>query len=255
MRGAFKNEHERNQHRSSWKIKASLRSAEEKPVIQFFSRMLKFPAAVAAASFDVMARIVRDMQQTFDRNVDVVAEGMAQTLMGKPEDGEQRSQETDDAGSEVAADESDESIPTTKKDGGNMGDWDGNDQDLSGEDVKVVQYRIIFTKRDYEATLYEHEETVAYPTNGGSFGALMISRFMGDLAKNGRKLPEIWQDSVDELKYPPCDLISDGKYFGIPYDDQKYITFLYKVMGRVDRQEKEYDKEQIKILDQIRRRL
>lgn len=225
-------------------------------MIHFFSRMLKFPVAMVAASFDIMARIVRDMQQTFDRNLDVVAEGMSQTFTDTPEDAERQLQGTEGGDATVIVHGTDESIPTTNRNGGNMGDWDGNDQDLSGDDVKVVQYRIVFTKRDYEATLHEDEETVAYPTNGGSFGALMISRFIADLAQNGRKVPSPWKHSADLLKYPQGDdLVHDERYWGIPFDDQKYIAFFYKVMGRVERQEKEYDKEQIRLLDQIRQRL
>jgi hypothetical protein len=221
-------------------------------VIQFFSQMLKLPVAAVAAGLEVVARIVRDVQQTFDRNVDVLAESMAQSLMDQTDT---QSQGAEDTGQLVTQEGIAESDPTTQKHGGNMGDWDGQDQDLSGEDLKVVQYRIIFTKRDYEATLYEHEETVNYPTNGGSYGGLKVAQFMGELKERGRKLPQKWQDTDDELKYPPDKFIEDGRYHGIPEDDQRYITFLYEVIRHVEREEKEYDKEQVKILDQIRRRL
>jgi hypothetical protein len=36
-------------------------------VIQFFSQMLKLPVAAVAAGLEIVARIVRDVQQTFDR--------------------------------------------------------------------------------------------------------------------------------------------------------------------------------------------
>jgi hypothetical protein len=224
-------------------------------VIQFFSQMLKFPVAAVAAGFEIMARVMRDMQQTFDRNVDVVAEGMAQSLREQTAETGTQVQDPEGTSKVVTGNRIDESDSTTQKAGGNMGDWDGQDQDLSGEDLKVVQYRIIFTKRDYEATLSEHEETVNYPTNGASYGGLKVAQFMGDLREHGRKLPQSWQDNDEELKYPPDKFIKDGRYYGIPEDDQRYITFLYEVIRHVEREEKEYDKEQVKILDQIRRRL
>ena len=224
-------------------------------MIQFFSQMLKLPVAAVAAGLEIVARIARDVQQTFDRNVDVVAEGMAQSLMDQTAAADIQSQAAEGTGQVVTQDGIAESDPATQKHGGNMGDWDGRDQDLSGDDLKVVQYRIIFTKRDYEATLYENEETINYSTNGASFGAEMISNFTTDLVQNGREIPNNWKDSEDEMNYPPDDYIRDGRYYGIPSDDRKYITFLYEVKGRFDRQEKEYDKEQVKILEQIRRRL
>jgi hypothetical protein len=227
-------------------------------VIQFFRRMLKLPVAAAAAGFDIMARIMRDMQQTFDRSVDVVAQGVAESLMDPPTEGEEQSHETGDTGQQITSSGSDESIPT-KRDGGNMGDWDTPDQDLGGEDLKVVRYRIIFTKRDFEDDLERGEETVNYPTNGGSFGGLKVSQFMGTLMPNGRPLPPSWRDGCypwrewREQHDPPN--ADPSRYYGIPDEDLRYITFLYEVLRHVEREEKEYDKEQVRTLRSIRDRL
>jgi hypothetical protein len=223
-------------------------------VIQFFSQMLKVPIAAAVAGFEIFTRIMRDMQQTFDRSVDTVAQEVAQSLKDVLADTQTLSQggTVDEV---VPQDGIEHPDSTVQANGGNMGDWDARDQDLSGEDLKVVQYRIIFTKRDYEATLYEHEETLNYPTDGGSYGGLRVAQFMGRLGKNGREVPSNWRDG-NKPKYPPEEeLVRDGKYFGIPEDDQRYITFIYQVVRHVEREEKEYDKEQVRILGQIRDRL
>src|SRR6476646_6998407 len=113
--------------------------------------MLKMPVAAFTASLKIVARIMRDSQQTFERGVDAVAEGVVQTLSNAP--------------ASVQMDEGRPAIPVgvaatdsaTSTEGGSMAD-----QDLSGDDLKVVRYRIIFTKRDYEGTLDEGEDTVNY---------------------------------------------------------------------------------------------
>jgi hypothetical protein len=228
-------------------------------VIQFFSQMLKFPIAAVAAGFEIMARVMRDMQQTFDRNVDVVADGMAQSLMDQALDTGTQSQGAGDAGEVAARNGIDESDPTTQKAGGNMGDWDTPDQDLGGEDLKVVRYRIIFTKRDFEDDLKKGEETVNYPTNGGSFGGLKVAEFINELRLEGKPLPSTWitgcypwKSYRDENDPPNAD---PRKYYGIPPEDHRYITFLYEVLRHVEREEKEYDKEQVRILRGIQERL
>jgi hypothetical protein len=211
--------------------------------------MLKLPVAVVAAGFEIMARVMRDMQRTFDRNVDVVAGGMAQSLMDQSPDTGSQSQGARDAGEVAASNGIDESDPTTQKDGGNMGDWDGQNQDLSGEDLKVVRYRIIFTKRDYEDDLDGGEETINYPTNGGSYGGLKVAQFMKKVAAKQVPRPASWKENC----YPP-DAAGDADW-DFPADDLRYITFLYEVIRRVEREEKEYDKEQVRILRGIQERL
>jgi len=218
-------------------------------VIQFFSQLLKFPVAAVAAGFEIMARVMRDMQQTFDRNVDVVAEGMAQSLIDQAPDTGTQSPGAGDAGEVAASNEIDDSDHTTQKAGGNMGDWDGKDQDLGGDDLKVVRYRIIFTKRDYEDDLDDGEETINYPTNGGSYGGLKVFQFMKKVAAKQIPRPAVWEENC----YPP-DAKSDTDW-EFPADDLRYITFLYEVIRRVEREEKEYDKEQVRILRGIQERL
>lgn len=122
-------------------------------------------------------------------------------------------------------------------------------QDLGGDDLKVVRYRIIFTKRDYEATLYEGEETVSYPTDGGSYGGLKVAQFFRRVSLHQISRPQKWIDA----NYPPNT--TSNTDWEIPDEDQRYVTFLYEVLGRIEREEAEYDKQKVKILGEIRDRL
>src|SRR6266478_1274122 len=90
-------------------------------VIRFFTQVLKFPVAAVAAGFEIVARILRDVQQTFDRSVDAVAEGMVQNLRDTDAGADTPGMETD-AGQMGTQNGIDNSGPAVQTDGGNMAD-------------------------------------------------------------------------------------------------------------------------------------
>ena len=120
-------------------------------------------------------------------------------------------------------------------------------RDLSGEAPKFVTYSIVFTKRDFEATLqHEREEVVDYDTDGGSFGALKVSEFLHSL--NDRlSVPHEWRDGAggrpgpdEEYGYlPSIEEDGVGTYSNIPDEDRKYIRFLYAVTCRMQKPDHE----------------
>jgi len=125
------------------------------------------------------------------------------------------------------------------------------DQDLSGADtLKLVRYKILFVKRDYEAVLTEEkEELVAYDTTGPAWAALKICDFMGSL-KLARR-PAKWSEKHCDYYYPPG---ISGEYIEeIPECDHKYIQIYFEVLQRWERQSAEYDREQVEALRGIRR--
>jgi hypothetical protein len=133
-----------------------------------------------------------------------------------------------------------------------------NDQDLSGDDLKYVIWSIAFTKPGFECVLEpQHEEIVAYSADGASFAALKIAKFL-ERARHGHAAkPESWNDT-----YPPPvskttarreaiatnpaasasiddTTASSDRGWRIPAEDQKYITFLYRVDRRLPKQDVE----------------
>jgi hypothetical protein len=118
------------------------------------------------------------------------------------------------------------------------------DMDMSSDELKVVRYRIIFKKRDYETELETGEALVNYSTDGGSYGALKIMEYFEKVAAGAVRKPAKWAQT-GYLKNQP------ELRWKIPLDDRKYIGFLYEVIRREERQEKEYDREQVKALREI----
>jgi len=81
-----------------------------------------------------------------------------------------------------------------------------DDQDLSGDDLKTVRYRVLFTKRDLEAELDRGEQVINYPTSGGSLGALKISEFNEKLKAKKVKRPSTGNPRTTHLPTRPKGL-------------------------------------------------
>ncbi len=205
--------------------------------------MMKLPMAAFVCTTEVFVNTARELQRIADQGIDAMAGWILPAIGGAPAGAEfpPGPEGARPAGSDIP----DNAPPATYKETQVM-----NDQDLSGDDLKYVSYTILFTKRDLEAPLErEQQDVVNYSTNGGSYGALKIAKFIYKVAQGKVKRPAAWRDS----DYPP-DAQNDN-HWKIPEDDLKYITFIYSVDRRLPRQEAEYDKDQVKVLKEIRNRL
>lgn len=124
----------------------------------------------------------------------------------------------------------------------------GEDQDLSGDDLKYVVWSILFSKPGYEAVLEPQQtELVNYSSDGNSFAAMKIAKFL-EKARNGRsERPALWTekaypaDATPPSRRAEGNIISSGTERGwrIPADDQKYIRFVYRVDRRLPKEELE----------------
>ena len=144
------------------------------------------------------------------------------------------------------------------------------DQDLSGDDLKYVIWSILFTKPGYECILQkQQEELVNYAADSSTFAAVKIARFL-DSARHGHSdRPEAWsergypsdapngksnrkeKESTTVITTPGSTTIASSssaearssssdkndKGWRIPSEDQKYITFVYRVERRLPKQE------------------
>jgi hypothetical protein len=121
------------------------------------------------------------------------------------------------------------------------------DQDLGGEDLKVVRYRIVFTKPGLEVIFKEEQEIINYATNGGSLGGLKLGQFMGRVARGEVDRPDTWMESGNE--YPPGATGTRG--WQIPEEDLRYIEFQYEVIRREPWQGPDGDRDRERVLSHI----
>jgi hypothetical protein len=212
-------------------------------MVRFFSQMMKLPVAAFASGMEMLARAMREIQKSFDQSVDAMSDGLAETLGGAANDG---GGDVDAAPADTSGnafkDGAGVTLQTMSEEESGMGD-----QDLSGDDLKIVRYRIIFTKRDYEATLEKSEEEVVdYPTNGASFGGLKVAEFLAKVERDEVDKPPEWKGKPYPKRHAP------NRGWRIPREDRRYIMFLYEVIRRVEREEAEYAKDKVRVLRDIR---
>lgn len=140
------------------------------------------------------------------------------------------------------------------------------DRDLSDEMLKLVRYKVLFVRREYETAFEEQEDLVQDNMDPGSFTAWKIATFIQDLSKKETPVPRKWigfdpQTGNEEVKYPGAGFVesrndtSNGQSFyltGFPDDDKKYLRVYFEVLDRYPREAFKYEEQQIHVLEEIR---
>ena len=124
-----------------------------------------------------------------------------------------------------------------------------SDKNLRDDMLKLVQYKILFLKRDYEHAFQEQEELVTDNLDEAGYTAWKIAAFIQQLGEKRHTIvPENWKH------YPPHDpqYREGSTLVGFPEEDKKYLRVYYKVLDRWPREAFNFEEEQIKVLKQIR---
>jgi hypothetical protein len=119
------------------------------------------------------------------------------------------------------------------------------DQDLSGDDIKVVRYRIMFTKRDLEHVFDSGEDIVTHDLSAGDFIGQKLGDFLEKLKAHKVEPPKKWE----QANYPPK--AKSDKDWELPDDDRHFLRVFIEVLQRIPREEPEYDRDQVKVLREI----
>jgi hypothetical protein len=133
------------------------------------------------------------------------------------------------------------------------------DRDLRDDTLKLVRYKILFVKRDYEVAFPEEEELVHDNMDGTSFAAWKVAEFIQRMHKDGVRPPARWQSRG----YPVASdaatfgefFQSDGRLTSLPEEDKKYLRVYYEVLERYPREKFRHEEQQIRVLEQIRDRI
>ena len=136
------------------------------------------------------------------------------------------------------------------------------DKNLNDDMLKLVRYKVLFIKRDYEFAFPEQEDLVHDNLDGNSFTAWKIAEFIQDLARVkseksaedkarvGIRVPKAWKT------YPTAGKYTDNGYLtGIPDQDKKYLRIFYEVLERFPRERFMHGEREIEVLGEIRDRM
>lgn len=219
--------------------------------------MIKRPAAAFSSSIEMLGQRIG-----WNRRIDAIFSRLAHTLSKTPQS--RHCLETDVPGPVVTSDNANddqrkfrngeimsdqppaaaeatyagEARPSPVQEAGAC------DTDLSDDMLKLVQYKILFIKRDYEAVFPEREEFVPDNLSRSAYIAWKIAEFIQNLDEIER--PGQWSEN----NYPPG--VKGNTIRRLPEDDKKYLQVYYKVLARYTRGKYRYEKNQIKALKQIR---
>jgi len=200
---------------------------------------LKLPLTAFIYSMEMLVRTMQGLQQIADQGIDVVIRGDAPTSGDKPES---ESDSKNGRTISMAEPATGNNAQTTPKEETKMSEID--DKDLSGDDLKLVRYKILFIKRDYEHAFPEREDLVAADIDETGFTAWKIAEFIQRLTET--PIPDKWKSKG----YPPG---ATGRHIDrLPEDDKQYLRLFYQVLDRFPREEADYEASQIKVLEQIR---
>lgn len=123
-----------------------------------------------------------------------------------------------------------------------------NDRNLRDDLLKLVRYKVLFVKREYEHAFAEQESLIAENLNDAAFTAWKAAEFVQQLANGSTKVPEIWLTR----NYPPPKYRAGSILKGLPDEDKKYLRVFYQVIERYPREKFKFEEQQIEVLEQIR---
>jgi hypothetical protein len=230
-------------------------------MMRLLGQMMKLPVAAFVYGMEMLVKVIKDVQKTADQGVDTMVNGIAQGLGAAPRGhddltidapasaGSQAVGQTADtqAGLDIGARTSGivaaDAKPTLRE------EKKMPDTNLSDDMLKLVRYKILFVKRDYEHAFPEVEELVSDNLNPTAYTAWKIAEFIQTLARGTTDVPRKWTDGY------PNNYRKGGKLIGFPEDDKKYLRVYYEVLDRYVREPFKYEEEQIDVLKEIRDKL
>jgi len=188
-------------------------------MLQFLNQMLKLPLSAFVFGMEMFVQTMQGMQRLAEQGIDAMLGGVAQTL-GEPSRQGSDLQDTEPpvVTDGVVEDDADK----TPKEENKM-----SDNSLSNDRVKVVEYYILSIRPDYEHILPNFPKVKVFTDTmtPEDFAAWVIAEYFQE------------HPHAVEPEY------------------KKFVRVCYEVICTFDKQEADYDKEQIQVLKEIARRI
>lgn len=222
-------------------------------IVRVFGQLLMLPFAAFIYGMEVLIKTMQGIQQVSNQSMEVMA-GPQSQFKGLPEvrAAPTASQEPEAVSHIHSNDAISGNTETIYKKEEKLLSTDGTstnglDKDLHDDMLKLVRYKILFVRREYEVAFPEKEDLVPDNMDGSAFTAWKIAEFIQDVENNHVRAPQKWIDK----KYPGP--LKPGDYLdGIPHEDKKYLRVYYEVLERYPREKFKYEEQQIKVLEDIR---
>jgi hypothetical protein len=229
-------------------------------VARVFGQLLMLPVAAFVYGVEMLIKTMQGIQQVSNQGIEVMAgpQSRPDRLPEARADPIAPANETSTDSDNTAGPTSDrtetideEENPLTMNDNCSA----GQEKDLHDDMLKLVRYKILFVRREFEVAFPEQEDLVSDNMDGSAFTAWKIAEFIQNLvikdsgpAPAGHtRVPQKWIDKKYAEEY-----WRDGYLTGIPHEDKKYLRVYYEVLERYPREKFKYEEQQIRVLEEIR---
>ncbi len=224
-------------------------------VLWLMGQMFMIPVAAMVYSVDLLVRAMQGMQRAANRGLDVAvgheSQPPAENVVGPVSESTSESLTPNSEETKIGVVRA-ATIQKEEKTLGNDGGVIALDKDLHDDMLKLVRYKILFVKREYEHAFPEQEDLVSDNMDGSAFTAWKVAEFIQHLARGTTLVPEKWGE-----RYPSDrdKFVRDGKLIGFPDHDKKYLRVYFEVLDRYPREKFKYEEKQIEVLKEIRDKL
>lgn len=239
------NQYERNQERDT-------AGRSSTGMIWLFGQMMMLPLTVFVYGMELFVKTIQGRQSVPDEGINVMT-GRATHL--PYETTGNRSEPTSSTLTSVTGGIAKDAAQPIPKETNDM-----NDRDLSDSDMlKLVRYKILFIKRDYEVAFPEVEELVSDDLTDTAYTAWKVAEFIQSLDETAvpKKKWGGGEDSNKKPKYPKHAQFKNGKWVihKLDEEDKKYLRVYYEVLDRYPREKFKHHERQIEVLEEIRDRI
>jgi len=219
--------------------------------------MILIPVKVFIHGMEMLVRTMQGMEDATDRGLGVIAGeastngdgGESTTAAGSASGGQPAVFSGPANGTDTADTHNLSNHATSAKEIEKMTDTNLNDDML-----KLVRYKILFIRRDYEHAFPEQEELVFDNMTDSAFTAWKIAEFIQSLDRT--EVPTKWREKVPP--YPPKQerRIVDGRetwvIHSLPETDKKHLRVYFEVLQRYAREKLKYEEDQLDALRGIK---
>jgi hypothetical protein len=191
-------------------------------------QMFLLPVQTFVFGMERMLEMMRGIQDASGRGMQVIAGGPAQQSSSQQIPAIQS-----DFDERVAA----RGIDIVSEEIKNM------DKNLNDDMLKLVRFKVLFVKRDYEHAFNEEEALVADNMDGSAFTAWKIAEFIQRLGRGATEVPSNWKNYPDDTNVATR---GERKYLtGFPEGDKKYLRVYYEVLERYSREKLQYQEDHL----------
>jgi hypothetical protein len=227
------------------------------------ARLVRLPVAAFVFGMEMFVLTLQGLQRFTDEGIEAMAGGAASARARQRAPsaaGGVRSEPAAALGPQAVEPGTTDGQPTTNLQKEPVAMPDTN---LSDDMLKLVRYKVLFIKRDYEVAFPEQEELVHDNMTETAFTAWKVAEFIQRLAQT--EIPPKWarkeyprtqgeKDAPKEIrdKWEAEKGTKTPLVYWLPEGDKKFLRVYFEVLSRYARERFRHDEREVEVLEEIR---